>query len=102
MRNPGGYGVWTGPGGVERECDTITCSHCQRVIFIKPGHMPAADPELSAGDPAHDLGGLCRVCMKHICGPCAKEGTCIPFEKKIEKQESDDYRRRQNARVMGL
>lgn len=102
MLKPGGYAVWTGPGGVEKERDSITCSHCQRVVFLKPGHASVGDVEASGGDPKHDIGGLCRGCMAHICGPCADDGRCVPFLKAIEKSEAEDYRRRQNAKVLGL
>ena len=72
-----GYAVVLGPdGNVER--DTITCFHCQRVVFIQPG----ADPS--------SLGGFCRVCMRHICGPCATQGSCRPFEKQLEQMEAKD------------
>lgn len=64
----------TSPDGlVER--DTFTCSHCQRVVLVTPRCDPA------------DLGGFCRMCMKHLCGPCADEGNCTPFEKKLERYE---------------
>ena len=74
MRSPQGYARVSGPDGVV-ERDTFTCHHCQRIVFV----APKADPST--------LGGFCRLCMKHICGPCAHEGTCRPFEKKLEEYE---------------
>jgi hypothetical protein len=74
MRNPGGYAVLTGPDGI-REWDSFTCSHCQRIVQV----AARCDPS--------DLGGFCRMCMKHICGPCTDEGSCTPFEKKLEQYE---------------
>lgn len=75
MRNAQGYAVLVGPDAPMRECDTFTCSHCQFVVFVKP----KCDPS--------ELGGFCRLCFKHICGPCADKGMCDPFEKKLERME---------------
>lgn len=75
MRNPQGYAYTADPdrGLVER--DTFTCNHCQFVVFVRP----ASDPT--------DMGGFCRMCMKHICAKCADEGVCLPFEKKLDQYE---------------
>jgi len=77
MRKPHGYALWVDPwapgGQIER--DTITCAHDNRVVIVTPG----ADPSL--------LGGFCRLCYRHICGPCADLGTCMPFERKLELVE---------------
>lgn len=69
-----GYAIITDPDAPTKECDTITCCHCQRVAFVKPGVST-------------DAGGFCRLCFDHICGPCADLGTCIPFEAKLERME---------------
>lgn len=82
MRNAQGYAVWTGPSGPPKECDTFTCSHCNKIVFVPP----KADPST--------LGGFCRLCMKNICGPCHQEGSCKPFEKKLEEIEARDRMRR--------
>lgn len=77
MRRPGGYAVWTEPSRtVER--DTFTCVHCNTVVFVKPKQDPS------------EMGGFCRQCMSHICGPCADLGKCTPFEKKLEEMEARD------------
>ncbi len=79
MRNPGGYARITGPSGkLAQEADTITCFHCQRVVFVK-----------------RQPGGFCRTCMSHICGPCVGRGSCTPWLKQIEASEQAAYRRRQ-------
>lgn len=83
MRNPGGYATLTEPVGQTVERDTFTCSHCNRVVFVKPGQDPSV------------MGGFCRVCMKHICNakPC-HEG-CKPFLKQIEQLEKRyEFRRK--------
>jgi hypothetical protein len=68
MRNPGGYAIWTGDGPV-MERDTITCAHCNTVVFLKRDMSNA---------------GFCVKCMKHLCGACADTGECLPFEKQLE------------------
>ncbi len=92
MRSPGGYGVLSSPvpskvwfdpdrKDVERapagvfETDTFSCFHCSRVVRVKP-KMDAAD-----------IGGLCKLCMKHICKHCVGK-SCVPFEKKLERMEA--------------
>lgn len=76
MRKAQGYAVLFGPNDSTRECDTFTCAHCQFVVFVKP----KCDPS--------EAGGFCRLCFKHICGPCADKGACDPFEKKLERMEA--------------
>lgn len=77
MRKPHGYALWVDPwdpsGQVER--DTVTCAHCNRVSFVQPFQD------------ASELGGFCRLCYRHICGPCADLGVCTPFERKLELVE---------------
>lgn len=73
MTQSKGYAVIVDPSAPTREIDTITCFHCQRVVFLKV--------------PGSDVGGFCRCCMKAICGPCADQGQCLPFEKKLEQYE---------------
>ncbi len=69
-----GYATVVGPDD-SKEFDTISCAHCQFVMHI------AKRAE------ADQLGGFCRMCMKHICGRCADEGSCRPFEKKLDEYE---------------
>lgn len=77
MRKPQGYAIWTDPtvdgGTIER--DSITCAHCNHVSFVKPFQDPT------------ECGGFCRLCYRHICGPCADLGSCTPFERKLELVE---------------
>ena len=90
MRNPGGYALIVSPeaaqvtfdglrceeiqsGIIER--DTFTCCHCNRIIHVKP--MANMD----------EFGSMCRNCMKMVCPACA-DGSCVPFEKKLEEVEA--------------
>lgn len=71
MRKPKGYAFITEEGNVAKERDTFTCSHCQRVVFVRP---------LSSD------GAYCRGCMGLICPKCEGLG-CTPWEKTMETME---------------
>jgi hypothetical protein len=72
VRNPHGYAVWTGGDGPDLEMDSVTCVHCNTVVFVKT-----------------DLSniGFCTKCMDQLCGACADKGTCTPWEKRLEQME---------------
>ncbi len=76
-----GVATETSPEGV-KECDTFTCGHCQRIVFVRPKQS------------ASDMGGLCKVCMTLICPRCTGAGFCLPFMKKLEAEEDLDRRLR--------
>ena len=76
MRKPQGYSVIVEPGRADIECDTVTCIHCNGVVFVAAGKDPS------------DLGGFCVLCNRNICAACASTGKCDPFEKKLERIES--------------
>lgn len=82
MRNPGGYAVTFEPDRPPVERDTITCCHCNSIVFVEPGKS------------ASDAGGFCGLCKQPTCGPCADLGKCVPFEKKLEAIEARDRLRR--------
>lgn len=83
-----GYAIITDPNAPTREFDTITCAHCQRIVFIKPGAVRQGFDKGDAGNPSTpDPGGFCRQCMSPVCGPCCDDGRCIPFEVKLLKME---------------
>lgn len=72
MRNPHGQLVLSGGDGRELEMDTVTCSHCNTVVIAKL-----------------DLSnvGFCLKCCDHLCGPCADDGRCTPFQRQLEDFE---------------
>ena len=78
MRSPHGYAVVTEEGRTKEEFDTVTCFHCNALFRVAP-----------ASDPA-DIGGLCKLCMQLVCGPCADKGQCTPWEKQMEEIEARD------------
>ena len=79
MRRPQGYAVQTeiATGLVWKERDTFTCSHCCKIIHVKPFCDPA------------DLGAHCRLCDKLICPKCAYLMSlgkpCIPFIERVQR-----------------
>lgn len=100
MRNPQGYATVVSPeqakvrlgtfycdvGSGILERDTFTCCHCNRVIHVKPNA------------PMDEFGSMCRNCMKMVCPQCA-DGSCTPFEKKLEAWEKQQYIKRQYAKL---
>ena len=68
------------------ESDTIMCAHCQRVIMTNT--LDEHGRKRDHGGGKFDLGGNCRLCRKMVCGPCADNGVCDPFEEKLLRMES--------------
>lgn len=94
MPKPNGYGVYVGLAGEQAEVDTITCGHCQFVIFLKPGSAGtvyliynSTDPRIP---PLEEAGAFCRVCMRPVCLVCDRHGKCTPFERMLEQSEARD------------
>ncbi len=83
MRNPGGYGIERDrlTGAVLKEEDSFSCSHCCRVVFVKPKEDPAT------------LGGFCGGCSKLICSKCVGHG-CDEIERKLAREEASYHARR--------
>ena len=77
--------MFGGPWGNDKEVDTFSCQHCNKVVFVEPFCDPA------------DMGGLCRVCNGLICEECVKECICDPHEKKLERWELEDKIKRERA-----
>lgn len=71
----GGYAHWFNGQGPDMEQDSITCCHCNRVVFIEPFK------------PVEEFTGWCMSCMKFICLLCAERGECVPFEKRLIQME---------------
>ena len=78
-----GYMRISGPDGGGMEADVVTCSHCRKVIPVKPDQ----------GRSYMRL-DLCRQCMGHMCRGCAAQLRCEPFEKRLEAIERREALRR--------
>jgi len=94
MLKAGGYAIAVDPdakGGTLFERDTITCKHCQRIVFTKPGSASTVYlfPQRQGPD-KEEPGAFCRVCMSPICLACCAVGTCTPWERRMEKIEARD------------
>lgn len=72
-----GYAVIVDPDARHAlESDTVTCSHCQRIVALH-----------DKGRRLESVVVHCHQCDKYICVPCAESARCEPFEKKLEELE---------------
>ena len=88
LRKPQGYlTILSDAPLIER--DTLTCGHCSRVVFVKPGSVNTVylEPQINAPD-KEEPGAFCRVCMSAICLPCHEQGVCKPLMKRLELHEA--------------
>jgi hypothetical protein len=82
-----GYAVIVGPGGQQKEFDTATCAHCNKVYCISTNSKEMSPEPII----------WCSLCQDRICVTCAKK-PCLPFEKRLEEYE----RKSQFGREYGL
>lgn len=111
MLRPQGQMVVQDPDRPILERDTITCGHCQRIVFVKPGTastvylIPAKPKDVTDLDAINRYdeqpGAFCRVCMRAVCLHCHDLGTCRPAEKFLEDIEKAG-RRDQFLRSLGI
>jgi hypothetical protein len=74
-RRDGGYAHWFNGQGPDLEKSTVTCHHCNSVVF------------LDATRSVDEQTGWCMNCMKFICPRCTQQGGCTPFEQRMEQYE---------------
>lgn len=74
-KRDGGYAHWFHGEGPDIEASTVTCCHCNRVVFLEPLK------------PVEDFTGWCMSCFKFVCLACAAKGTCEPLERKLAQME---------------
>lgn len=100
MRRPQGYATILDPGRPVVERDTITCGHCQAVVFVTPGSATTLYQIYDAptGQWREEAGAFCRVCMTAVCLRCHAAGGCTPWERRMERAEA---RQRLRAAVGG-
>lgn len=93
MTNPserriGGYAVITEPDKPTWERDTVSCKHCGRVIYVKPGTASTVYQILHwDGHWTEEPGAWCACCHGPVCLPCHDVGTCTPIEKMLAEME---------------
>lgn len=93
MYRPQGYAIVLDPDQPTVERDTITCGHCQRIVFVKPGTGATIYLILtreSLGTYREVPGAFCRVCMRAVCLSCHRAGHCTPWERMLEESEARD------------
>lgn len=71
----GGFAHWYNGQAPDIEKDTITCCHCNTVVFIDPLR------------PVEEFTGWCMNCFKFVCLACAAKGVCVPLERRLEQME---------------
>jgi len=74
-KRPGGYAHWFNGDGPNIEKDSVTCCHCNSVVFIDPLK------------PVEEFTGWCMRCMKFVCLRCDASGECVPFERRLDMME---------------
>jgi hypothetical protein len=82
---PLGYQIEFCVEGPNKETDTFTCQHCNKIVEVKPFCSPS-DIE---------FGGQCKGCMGLICLSCYGKAECKPIEKWCEEQERKGRFRRE-------
>lgn len=90
MRKAHGFATIVDPGQPLQQYDTVSCAHCQRIIFTKPGTVSTVYliPTPIPGHYLEEPGAGCSICREPVCLPCYDKGVCRPFE-----QQLDDYER---------
>lgn len=73
------------------ERDVAVCTHCQRVIELKPGTMGqvqlVVDPRQPSGY-REESACFCGKCYGPICLTCEAARTCRPHQQRLEQQEA--------------
>lgn len=97
MIRPHGYATVVDPDRPIVERDTITCGHCQQVIFTKPGTVSTVYLrwDVVRQTWTETEGAGCKVCMRAVCLRCYHVGTCQTWERAFEASEAKDRLRRQ-------
>lgn len=94
----GGHVLITDPDApriIER--DTLKCTHCQRIVEVKPGswgQVYLVPDDRQPSGYREEAGAYCRNCMGPLCLPCDDAGGCEHWEKRLEREEAQARRRR--------
>lgn len=81
MLRPQGYGILIDPAlPCPIEQDTFTCSHCNRIVIVKPLRPP------------EEMGGFCHGCSGLMCENCTRArelgGPCVTWQQILDKIEA--------------
>lgn len=85
-----GYSVINNPGERALEHDTFTCGHCMAITFTKAGLGGPLQVAMIQADGSVRMidAGFCRSCWRHICPRCQNNFECVPYQKKIDIEET--------------
>jgi hypothetical protein len=74
----------------------MTCGHCQRVVFVKPGTACTVYLifDRASWQWKEEPGAFCRVCMRPVCLAHRCLDSCLVWEKQLEASEARDRLRR--------
>ncbi len=93
MLRPQGYATILDPSRPLVEYDTVTCCHCGRIIFTKPGTVSTVYLIWDAVSGwREEAGAGCWHCNKPVCLSCHDRGDCLPLERQLEVAEGTRYR----------
>lgn len=94
MLRPQGYAQIIDPDRPLVEYDSISCSHCGKVVFVKPGsaatvfliqHLTPTGMIYWSEEP----GASCWTCgCRPVCLPCHDLGVCLPLERRLTQMEA--------------
>lgn len=91
MLRPHGYATIVDPDAPLVERDTVTCCHCSRIVFTKPGSASTVYliQRYRSGlwRWMEEPGAACWHCQKPVCLPCHDRGDCLPLERWLEQVE---------------
>lgn len=76
--------------GSVTERDVVVCTHCQRVIEIKPGTMGTVQlvADSRAGGYREESAYFCGRCFGPICQTCEAARVCRPHQRHLERLEA--------------
>ena len=96
MRPITGYATVTDPDAPLLERDTVSCGHCQRVIFVKPNSASTIYLIFNRQTWRWDEvpGAGCFRCGRPVCLTCCANGRCTPWEQRLAASEARDRLRR--------
>jgi hypothetical protein len=76
-----------GSWGDTEERKTITCAHCDKLVYVQPG--------TDGTSPLSPLAGVqqlppsvCHICWALVCIQCHGLGVCRPLEERLRKLEA--------------
>lgn len=91
-----GYATLVTPDQPVAERDSLTCGHCQRVVWVKAGSVCTVylifDPDTQRE--REEPGAFCRVCMRPVCLKPSCLARCCVWERRLEISEAKDRLRR--------